>query len=239
MPWYPDQFRSSTAAWCWQEKALYRALLDAQWALGALPSGERSLAHLGSMDVRVFRRLWKTVKAKFQSLPDGTLQNYRLEQHRLACLRYKESKRLGARLTNAKRWQSDRSVITERVAGESPPSPSPSPRREEHPPTPLKGGEFQNAETGKRKPRSMRNSSRAKWRELTPVIDHVRGTATTPQPLTWNYVQEHVDPLTWAAIERTGGCLVIAERDRFTSSELEARFREAYESMAEQGAPYS
>jgi hypothetical protein len=46
-------------------------------------------------------------------------------------------------------------------------------------------------------------------------------------------VQEHVEAVTWQALETIGGCRVIADRDRFTTGDLEARFREAYETLLE------
>lgn len=136
MPWYPDQFAASTRHWTWEERALYRDMLDLQWQLGVLPDDEKRLSSAIRLHLRRFRRLWKRVGEKFDPV-EGGLQNYRLEQHRLAGLSYKESKRLGAHITNEKRWgkpyikeslsekSANRSGIAQRVADESPPSPSP------------------------------------------------------------------------------------------------------------------
>ena len=110
MPWYPDQFRASTASWTWAEKSVYRSLLDAQWSALSLPNSEERLARIVGIDLRSFRNSWKTVRGKFQELPDGSLQNFRLEQHRLAALARKEtfanSGRLGG-LAKAQRGYSD------------------------------------------------------------------------------------------------------------------------------------
>lgn len=86
MPWYPDQFAASTRSFSLLERAIYRELLDAQWQADSLPSNEKLLARIVGLDVRVFRKSWVVVREKFITLPNGNLQNARLEKHRLAAL---------------------------------------------------------------------------------------------------------------------------------------------------------
>src|SRR2546423_1178721 len=92
MPWYPDQFAASTGAWTWIERAVYRALLDAQGAIGALPQSEMRLAHLADMPLHIFRKAWRTVHEKFPVDSEGTLRNQRLEEHRLNALARKKAR---------------------------------------------------------------------------------------------------------------------------------------------------
>ena len=86
-------------------------------------------------------------------------------------------------------------------------------------------------------PRAVRNRSLELWREATAAIDQVASTAALPQGqrLTWAYVAEHIhDQAALKAIERAGGFRAIADRDRFTQGDYEARFREAYEQQLRQ-----
>jgi hypothetical protein len=87
-------------------------------------------------------------------------------------------------------------------------------------------------------PRAIENHTLREWRGLQPHVDKVRETASLPpdQRLTWNYVREHVDPLTWKAIEDLGGCALIADRDRFTTKKLEMRFRQSLERLVKREA---
>lgn len=239
MPWYPDQFAASTAGWTFTERAVYRALLDLQWAQVRIPDSEVRIAKACDLHIHHFRRAWKTVKAKFPRAPDGSgLQNFRLEQHRVAALKYIDGKRKGAQATNAKRWSqseslSDRSAIAQRVASESPLSPSEEVRT---PPTPSRGPNGASAPSRRGPERIKRDASREAWAIATIPIDHVRETARLPAELrlTWAYVEEQVDPVAWEAIQQVGGCRVIAERDRNTEEDLKQRFREAYEQRLRQ-----
>jgi uncharacterized protein YdaU (DUF1376 family) len=146
MPWYPDQFRASTAGWTFAERAVYRALLDLQWAQDVIPDSDLRLAKAVGLNINHFRRAWKTVRLKFPCVEDGSgLRNFRLEQHRLAALKYIDGRRRGAQATNAKRLsQSDRSAlaerVAERVASESPPSPSEDKNQNSVPPERLLPG---------------------------------------------------------------------------------------------------
>lgn len=94
-----------------------------------------------------------------------------------------------------------------------------------NPPTPLRGGlPGANAPPG-RKPRAVRDRSLAAWNATLVAIDHVRGT-----DLTWQYVTQQLnDPAAEAAIERVGGHKSLADRTKFTTGDLERRFRDAYE----------
>lgn len=233
MPWYPDQFAASTVAWTFEEKGLYRLLLDMQWMLERLPKNDEVLSRACRIQLRKFRRLWKTVGNKFQELPDGTLQNYRLEQHRLSALAYAEGKRRGAYITNARRWSNNhRSAIAhriaQRVADESPLSPSPSEDIRNPLPPLEKGAEFLEGNG-----RDFRGRSLQAWRAVTAAVDSI-AASDPPQP--WSYLDETVhDRLATAAVDAAGGCRLVADRDKFNTKDLQARFREAYERLLTKG----
>jgi len=146
MPWYPDQFSAATSSWTWVERAIYRALLDAQWATRTLPHSPNRLARICGMDVRTFRRPWETVKAKFQEVAEGGLQNYRLEQHRIAAFARKqaiaEAGRAGG-LAKAQRRSSGASSDARAtlVAAHKPPSPSEEKNQNSVPPESLPPGQ--------------------------------------------------------------------------------------------------
>ena len=82
MPWFPDSFLGSTLGWPWRDRAVYRALLDAQWLLGALPSDEPGLAAIVGCTVEELRSSWARVGVKFSLSPGMQLVNERLEEHR-------------------------------------------------------------------------------------------------------------------------------------------------------------
>jgi hypothetical protein len=80
-----------------------------------------------------------------------------------------------------------------------------------------------------RKPRAIRDRSREVWQSVTVAVDRVKGTE-----LTWRAVSEQLaDPYADTAIESIGGHKLIADRTKYTSGELENRFRHAYELLIE------
>jgi hypothetical protein len=82
MPWFPDAFLGSTLGWNWKHRALYRALLDAQWLLGSLPNDEEELREIVGCTADEFSPSWARSRAKFQLRADGRIINNRLEEHR-------------------------------------------------------------------------------------------------------------------------------------------------------------
>lgn len=102
MPWFPQDFLGATMGWTFAERSAYRALLDQQWVLRALPTDESRLARLAQMEPVEFAAVWPIVQTKFVSTAAG-LVNSRLERHRKESLRRKESFQRAANSTNAKR----------------------------------------------------------------------------------------------------------------------------------------
>ena len=144
MPWFPDSFLGSTLGWNWKHRALYRALLDAQWLLGSLPNDEDELREIVGCTAEEFSPSWARSRVKFQLRADGRLINHRLEEHRGKAFQLHakavRTGRLGglAKSKNAKSKRksssaraqlelSSSSALAPALAELYPPSPSPSP----------------------------------------------------------------------------------------------------------------
>lgn len=237
MPWYPDQFAASTVAWTWLERSLYRCLLDVQWQLGSIPTEPARISLCVGFPEAEFKAAWPAVSKKFVKV-HGKLINKRLEYHRLKALERKEkaassgsSGGKASAAAKAKRRSSKPQATLQ--ANANPPTPSPTPV-EEHPQPPQGGRAGLTANGGGRKPREERDASLNGWREIAPVLDDIASTASLPpdQRRTWADVGKHcTDPIAVRAAEQVG-FRAIADRDKFTTTELQTRFREAYERLA-------
>lgn len=104
MPWYPESFNGSTCTWPFIAKAVYRALLDAQWMAGGLPDDPDVLRNMLGVTPKDWRIAWPFVGPKFKAGDDGLLRNPRLEAHREKALELYVKQRGGAAKTNAQRW---------------------------------------------------------------------------------------------------------------------------------------
>lgn len=232
MPWYPDQFAASTVAWTWLERSLYRCLLDVQWQLGSLPTEPARISLCVGFPEEEFKRAWSTVSKKFVKV-HGKLINKRLEYHRLKALERKDkaassgsSGGKASAAAKAKRRSSKPQATLQ--ANGNPPTPSPTPV-EEHPQPPQGGRAGLAANGDGRRPREERDRSLGAWRSITPEIDRIAATGNLPaeQRLTWLDIQSDDQAAIKAA--ETVGFRAIADRDKFTTSDLQTRFREAYE----------
>lgn len=105
MPWFPQDFLSATVSWTFEERSVYRALLDHEWILRVLPNDEVRLARLAGIEPERFAVAWPLVKTKFVVTPEG-LVNERCEQHRQEALRRKSSHQRAAAAMNAVRSNS-------------------------------------------------------------------------------------------------------------------------------------
>lgn len=81
MPWFPNDFRASTAGWTFDEKALYRELLDIEWDHGSIPADLNRIMLLAGLSSDRFEAAWPMVSTKFVE-KDGRLINERCEKHR-------------------------------------------------------------------------------------------------------------------------------------------------------------
>lgn len=237
MPWFPKEFRAATSTWTFAERNAYRELLDIQWEEGAIPDEPERLARAIGMSLPDFRKIWPKVRRKFEKV-DGELKNERLEEHRVTAARKADGFKKGAEVTNAKRAaRRDATPHAKRVARRvapplasvSHPSPSPSPSSEEEHPQPPQGGGNGLTAHGGRRPRETRDASLAAWREMAAETDRVAATGALPsaERLTWADIHSE-DKLALKAAQ-TIGFRAIADRDKFNTTDLQSRFREAYE----------
>lgn len=105
------------------------------------------------------------------------------------------------------------------------------------PPTPQRGLNGHAAGRPKSPERQRKDLSRQGFRQAMLVTADIRGSDRT-----WAAVREQMagDPLAIRAITAVGegdfdrGCRLLANRDQFTSADLEARFRSAYEGFLEE-----
>lgn len=66
----------------YEQRGVYRELLDQQWVEGSLPANPQHLAGLLRMPVARFEKLWPLISGKFRARDDGRLINDRLESYR-------------------------------------------------------------------------------------------------------------------------------------------------------------
>lgn len=85
-------------------------------------------------------------------------------------------------------------------------------------------------------PRAVRNRSLEAWRETAAGIDQVAATGSLPaaQRLTWADLETWVQDRAAIRAAEIVGFRLIADRDKFTTADLQARFREAYEQRLRQ-----
>jgi hypothetical protein len=83
-------------------------------------------------------------------------------------------------------------------------------------------------------PRALRNRSLEEFRVIATSIDRIKGSN-----LTWAALRQDADPLALSAVTALGsgdfdrGCRLLADRDKFTTGDLETRFRVAFEQLVE------
>lgn len=97
---------------------------------------------------------------------------------------------------------------------------------EQNPPTPLRKGGGMAMQRRSRSPeRLAKQQARAAFSRACSLIDHVNGSN-----LTWEYVTQRAadDPAISRAIDAAGGHRKIADRDRYTSPQIERDFVTAY-----------
>jgi uncharacterized protein YdaU (DUF1376 family) len=145
----------------------------------------------------------------------------------------------------------------QRLASVSPPSPSedkkplpnPSPSKHGEGPTSSRGNGSnprrlgtspratgENPRAQHANPRARQNQSRRAWRTITGEIDRIAATGSLPtaERLTWADIKSD-DPIALRAADSVG-FRTIADRDKFTTSDLQDRFRDAYERHGGNGA---
>ena len=150
--WYPSDFKSSTSHFTFDERAIYRELLDWSWLNGPLPEDDRRLASIAGCTLKRWRAASVQVLSKFSANGEG-LVNGRLESIRLKtkekCAARAEAGRAGG-LAKAKQLPS-KSVAKGVAKPKHPKSePKPDPPNGGVPPVspPFEGEEFKAALAG-------------------------------------------------------------------------------------------
>lgn len=239
---YPGDYMRDTGHLSLTEHGAYTALLDHYYAKGApLPASLDALSRLCRAMTTVEQDSVKAVADEFFPLADdGLRHNARADEEIAGWIEYQAEQsrkgKMGGRPKSVAKPEQSRGLATENPQskpeakpGESLPSPTPSPfLREEHP-QPPQGGRAGLTANGGRKPREERDASLGAWRAMTAEIDRIASTAFFPaaQRLSWADIDAQ-DSAALRAAEIVG-FRAIADRDKFTTSELGSRFREAYE----------
>lgn len=260
MPFYPRDYIAGTRGMTPAERGVYFDLLCLEWdAGGPLPKELTRLAAMVGVSNKRFRSLWRSIKNKFEHVPTGII-NARLEDERNKALkRYAKTSEKASNAAVA-RWQQRSSpdapsnapsihpqmleASVKQCLGDAIHIQSPQPSGDKDPTQPFpqsgKGGRrathsnprarATNPRANGTNARALQNRSLEAWHEATTLIGQVIGRMDR----TWLYVRDQcIDKLTFAAAEAVG-CKAIAERDKFNTKELQARFRNEYERLVAQ-----
>lgn len=126
MPLFPADFLTGTQHWSFAERGAYILLLMYDWILDGIPDEDERLSKMIGMDFSEFNAVWPMIRNKFVSDMSGKLRNPRLSEHRDKAKRVMEMRKVGAFVTNQKRWanhvskkQQHAERIAKRLADES------------------------------------------------------------------------------------------------------------------------
>jgi uncharacterized protein YdaU (DUF1376 family) len=121
--WYVKDWRSSRKVqlMSFKERGMYREMLDEQWEAVTVPNDPAALAALLGGTVAEWTRCLVTIRPCFTVLPDGRLQNQRLERERAKQRKRSVKAALGAAASNAQQ-DAKRHLNVTRAPLESPPS---------------------------------------------------------------------------------------------------------------------
>jgi uncharacterized protein YdaU (DUF1376 family) len=88
----------------YEQRGVYRELLDQQWLEGSLPPDQMHLAALLRMPRGRLSKLWPLISTKFRVRDDGRLVNDRLEQYREQLIQFREIQAEKGRKGAKARW---------------------------------------------------------------------------------------------------------------------------------------
>jgi len=82
--WYVKDWRSSRKVqlMTYQQRGMYREMLDEQWEEFSLPDSPHAVAALLGGHAGIWEKEWKTLRACFTLISEGRIQNKRLEKER-------------------------------------------------------------------------------------------------------------------------------------------------------------
>lgn len=209
-----------------------------------LPPDTKLVSRLCRCSSRAERSAVARVLKDFWTLTPEGYVNPRAVQVLDDYLQWVATQRAKGRAGAASRWHSSghdsgdshgHSSGNGRTHGRQMASHSDLPLRPTTDPQPPEGGRPAAQVNGsRRRPREERDASLDAWREITPVIDDIAHTAELPpeQRRTWADIGKHCTDVAAVKAAEQIGFRLIADRDKFTTSDLQTRFREAYERLA-------
>jgi len=122
--WYVQDYRGSrnVQRLGWQERGIYRELLDECWDKGCIPDDPAALAEIADCPVEVMADAWPRIRRLFADHGDGFLCSPRLEKERSAEDRGRVLKAIAGRrggLAKASNARMAESTATKRLASSS------------------------------------------------------------------------------------------------------------------------
>jgi uncharacterized protein YdaU (DUF1376 family) len=93
-----------TASWTVEEVGIYTRLLFYQWVNGSVPVDEVRLARIAGTTTKTFLKWYPQIVLKFSRQDEDNQINLRLEESRIKQETYRNSCKLGGKLTAGKRW---------------------------------------------------------------------------------------------------------------------------------------
>jgi uncharacterized protein YdaU (DUF1376 family) len=88
--WYPKDWQSDEAVkgMTYEQRGIYRELLDHQWFHRSIPADAKLLADMLKIPFGRFKKIWPKIAIKFKPKGRGRLANRRLERVRAAQVEY-------------------------------------------------------------------------------------------------------------------------------------------------------
>ena len=109
--WYPKDWQSDSRVrrMTYEQRGIYRELLDIQWLEGSLPDDAQQLAEILGCPLFRFEKAWPLIRECFTVRDaDQRLLQMRLERQRLEHLDFIRKQRVSGRKGAAKRWHRGR-----------------------------------------------------------------------------------------------------------------------------------
>ena len=97
--WYVQDYRGSRSVQrlTWQERGIYRDLIDECWDKGCIPDDPAALADVVGCQVEEMAEAWPRIRRLFEEYGDGLLYSPRLEKERSAADRSRIQKVIAGR----------------------------------------------------------------------------------------------------------------------------------------------
>jgi uncharacterized protein YdaU (DUF1376 family) len=103
----------------YEQRGIYRELLDQQWLEGSIPADPSSLAKILRISPAKFQKVWPLISSKFRPRSDSRLVNDRLEVYRRGLDEFVKNQAEKGAIGAAKRWGSHAPAIATPMANDS------------------------------------------------------------------------------------------------------------------------